>query len=380
MAAGFPILVKCFAGLEAVLAEEMTALGAREVHTRKRAVSCQGDLRTLYRLNLECRTALRVLVPLHEFRATNEDQLYQGVQEVPWDRFLAVDGNFAVDSVVNSAIFRHSHYAALKVKDAIVDQFRNQQQQRPSIDLRHPDLRIHLHIRDEEVSILLDSSGDSLHKRGYRTHKSAAPLNEALAAGMILLSGWKAERPFVDPMCGAGTILLEAALIAAKRAPGLDRRFGFEKWKSFDRALWEELIREARARIVVPEVSICGIERDGTSLLSAEDNLRRAGLEGQVALQQTDFFETSAPTDPGTLVMNPPYGERMQEADMEAFYKQIGDQFKQHYQDFEAWIISSNLPAMKRVGLRPFRKHTLFNGPLECRYYGYQLYKGSREE
>ncbi|MEM7659401.1 MAG: THUMP domain-containing protein [Bacteroidota bacterium] len=380
MAAHFPILVKCFAGLEAVLAAEMKQLDIASVEEGKRAVHCQGDIRTVYQLNLHCRTALRVLIPIYGFEAEDEQDLYKGVRAIDWTDYLEPRSTLAVDSVVHSSVFRHSHYVALKVKDAIVDQFRDTVGKRPSVDVRRPDLRVHVHVRGTEVRILLDSSGDSLHKRGYRKRKSGAPINEALAAGMVLLSGWKGDTPFVDGMCGAGTILLEAALLAANRAPGLDRSFGFERWQDFDRKLWRELLSDAKAAIQTPQADLVGMDRDGTSLLSAQDNLRRAGLYDQVRLEQTDFFQSDAPTKPGTLILNPPYGERMKEIDIEALYSQIGDQWKQAYPGFEAWMISSNLPAMKRVGLRPYRKHILFNGPLECRYYGYQLYRGTKTE
>lgn len=377
----FELIAKTFHGLEKILAQEIEQIGGKILAIQTRAVRFETNLAGMYRANLELRTALRILKPIHTFRAYKNNQLYSRTQLVNWSEHVDVSETIAVDSVVSSPYFKHSKYVALKVKDAIVDQFREQTGRRPSVDTDTPTLRIHVYIKEQEVTLLLDASGDSLHKRGYRLEQNAAPLNEVLAAGLVLLSGWKGEKPFFDPMCGSGTILIEAAMIAQNRAPQLKRRyFGFKTWKDFDKDLWNKLLVDAKSKIVPLEVDILGADISERTLEIAVNNIERAGLEEDIELLVGDFFEQAAPMEEaGCIVMNPPYGERLQPKDIEAFYKQIGDAFKQAYTGWKAWVLSGNIPALKRLGLKASRRIPLFNGPLECRLYGFEMYGGSRK-
>jgi putative N6-adenine-specific DNA methylase len=372
-------LAKTFHGLEDLLAQELTDLGAAEVRPVKRAVHFSGDQRILYQANLWLRTALRVLVPIHQFEARDEGGLYRGVQAIAWGEYLTPSQTLAVDTVVHSAQFTHGHYVALKAKDAIVDQFRQQTGRRPSVDTDNPDLRIHLHVNDVTVRVLLDSSGESLHRRGYRLAGRRAPLNEVLANGLLRLSGWTPEQPLLDPMCGSGTIPIEATLISANIAPGLLRqRFGFQLWRDYDQSLWANLRREARAARRSPLAPILGRDLAPAAINAAQANARRAQVQDLIDFAPADFLLEPAPEVPGWLIMNPPYGERLGEEDQRAFYRSIGDRFKQAYAGHQAWVISSNLPALKALGLKPAKKHTLYNGPLLCKFQGYELYAGTR--
>lgn len=375
------MLAKTFQGLEEVLAEELRELRARNVRPIRRGVEFEGDLLLLYRANLHLRTALRILRPIHSFRARNERQLYAGVQAVDWRQYLRLSQTFAIDPVVNSPIFRHSHFAGLKTKDAIVDQFRRHTGQRPSIDTRKPHLRISLHINDTQVSLSLDSSGQSLHKRGYRHSGHPAPLNEVLAAGLLKIAGWEGKGTLLDPMCGTGTIPIEAAMIAENRPPNLHRRqFGFHRWPDFDRATWNKTFAMAEENMRASTAKIYGRDVAGQSVRLATRQEKFAKLGGPLDFDKGDFFKQAAPDpDGGLLIMNPPYGERLQETDMADFYKRIGDTFKQHYPGYTAWVFTSNVSALKRLGLRAEQKAMLHNGPLECRFQKYTLYAGKKE-
>lgn len=377
----FPLLAKTFKGLEPILAKELEELGAQDIQERNRAVSFKGDQALMYRANMYLRTALRILRPIYRFQAKDENALYRGIQHISWHKYLGPENTLAIDSVVHSPHFRHSKFAALKCKDAIVDQIRKKAGKRPSIDVSNPDLRIHIHISNEWVSVSLDSSGQSLHRRGYRLDANPAPLNEVLAAGLLLLADWAGDTHFVDPMCGSGTLLIEAAMIASKKAPGLTRSYhGFEHWKDFDSSLWQSIEQEAQDRIRELPAVIQGSDISDSYLDIARDNIKRSGFQGQILLDKKDVSEANSPGSPGLLVVNPPYGERLQERDIEALYKKMGDSFKQSFSGYNAWVLSSNLPALKRVGLRPDKKIMLYNGSLECRYYRYTMYQGSREE
>lgn len=374
-------LAKTFKGLEEVLVGELEALGAEDIQLRNRAVSFRGDRALMYRANMYLRTALRILRPIYRFKARDENALYKGIQHISWHKYLSPYHTLAIDAVVHSPHFRHSKFAALKCKDAIVDQIRRKSGKRPSVDVANPDLRVHIHISNEWVGVSLDSSGSSLHRRGYRLDANPAPLNEALAAGMILKSGWTGESNFVDPMCGSGTLLIEAAMIATKTAPGLLRaEHGFEKWNDFDESLWDKIKKEAKDRIIKLPIMIQGSDISSNYIEIAKENIQRAGFEGQILVERKDISEVSSPGSPGVLVVNPPYGERLQVRDLEALYKQMGDTFKQQFSGYEAFVLSSNIQALKRVGLRPDKKYTLYNGPLECRYYKYSLYSGSKRK
>ena len=377
----FELIAKTFHGLEEILAQEIREIGGKVIAVQTRAVRFETDQKGMYRANLELRTALRILKPIHTFKAYKTNQLYSRTQLVSWSDYLDNEDTLAIDSVVSSRFFKHSKYAALKVKDAIVDQFREKTGRRPSIDTEEPTLRVHVHIKEQQVTLLLDASGDSLHKRGYRLESNEAPLNEVLAAGLVMLSGWKGEKPFFDPMCGSATILIEALMIARKIAPQWQRTyFGFLTWKDFDKKLWVEVLKEAEARIVDFDLPIFGADISEDTLNIAVNNIERAGFEDEIDLLVGNFFEQAAPIEEtGCIVMNPPYGERLQPRDVQAFYRKIGDAFKQAYTGWEAWVLSGNIPALKRVGLRASRRIPLYNGALECRLYKFEMYRGSKK-
>jgi putative N6-adenine-specific DNA methylase len=372
--------IKTFAGLETILAEELKQLGAEKVEPGTRIVNCEGDLRLLYRINYECRTALRVLVPISTFRATHEQRLYSKVRQIEWTDYFQLEQTFAIDAVTNSQHFRHSKYVALKTKDAIADQFRDRFGKRPNVDTNRPDLRIHVHISNDLCTISLDSSGESLHKRNYRVDSVEAPLNEVLAAGMVMLSGWTGDQPFIDPMCGSGTILIEAAMLAANIPPQRQRRdFGFRQWANFDKALWQDVKAGAQGNIRTIEVPILGYDRDFKAIKISHQNILAAQLSSKIEVERRQFERLQPPPPPGLLMMNPPYDERLNVADIQAFYKSIGDRLKQEYSGYEAWIISSNVAALKSIGLRASRRMTLFNGPLECKFMKFEMYEGSKK-
>ena len=376
------LLIKTLAGLEPVLAAELAAIGAENIRPVTRAVLCEGDLRLLYRANLELRTALRVLQPLESFRVADEDELYRKIRQIDWSQYMDADDTLAVDAVTNSRVFSHSKYVALKTKDAIVDQFRKRSGRRPGVDVLAPTLRINIHIWRDQCNVSIDSSGDSLHKRGYRVDKLEAPINETLAAGMILHSGWARDCPFIDPMCGSGTILIEAALYAYNIPPQLHRRsFGFMKWKDFHAGLWESVLGEARDNIRPGfDHPLLGYDRDFRALKIAQQNAVAAHLEGKVIIERHRFERLEPPAGKGLLIMNPPYDERLSNANINELYKMIGDRLKKHFAGYEAWILSSNTEALKHVGLRPSKKLTLYNGALECKFQKYELYHGSLKE
>jgi putative N6-adenine-specific DNA methylase len=374
------ILAKTMFGLEAVLAEELRQLGAQQIEPLTRAVAFEGDQRLLYRANLELRTALRVLVPIRSFKVRDEQGLYHKVKQIDWSRYLGPDDTLAIDAAVSSTYFKHSQYVALKSKDAIVDRFRQEFGRRPSVDLKNPVLRLNVHIQGEECTVSLDSSGQSLHKRGYRVDALEAPINEVLAAGMILLSGWQRDCAFVDPMCGSGTILIEAATYAHGMAPQLHRdAFGFKRWRDYDADLWQELREEARRRIQPFAHGLFGYDKDFKAMKIARQNALAAHLEGKVVIERQSFERLEAPAPEGFIIMNPPYDERIGNEDIGSFYQMIGDRLKQAFAGYEAWVISSNAEAIKRFGLRPSRKIPLYNGSLDCRFQQYELYQGSRK-
>lgn len=374
-------LAKTFHGLEEVLAKELTDLGATVTHIHNRAVNFEGNKRMMYKANLHLRTALRILQPIHTFTAHNAEQLYARVQDIDWGSYFDVRDTFAIDSVVSSRFFPHSKYAALKMKDAIVDQFRESNEgKRPSIDTENPHIRINLHIQQQQCTLLLDSSGDSLHKRGYRLGKVKAPLNEVLAAGMILLSGWDGKSTFIDPMCGSGTLPLEAAMIAQNRAPHLHRSyFGFKFWKDFDTDLWESVLLEAKDQVKPQEATIIGSDIFPQAVRVARQNASRARLARSINFVHQPFDQTVPPEGGGMVMMNPPYGERLEVANLIQFYKAIGDHLKKGYTGYDAWILSGSKPALKRLGLRTSQKMTLFNGPIECKFHKYELYRGTKK-
>ena len=372
------LVVKTFHGLEDVLAKELESLGAKDIYTLKRAVSFNGSKELLYKSNLHLRTALRIMLPVYTFSAYNENELYQKVGDFDWSDYIKLDQTFAIDSVVFSDYFRHSKYLVLKIKDAIVDQFRRKTGKRPSIDTETPDVRFNVYVSHENFTISLDSSGDSLHKRGYRNNQHKAPLNEVLAAGMLKLAGWNKDIPLIDPMCGSGTILMEAAMIARNMPPGINRkRYGFMKWNDYDPTLWDRVYNKAQSQIVRPMVKIMGSDISSEAIDISKVASINFNLNPEIRLTRSPFKDLHPTSKTGMLIMNPPYGERMEQDDIFSFYKMIGDHLKKNFTGFDAWILSSNKEALKHIGLHPSKKHTLFNGPLECKFQKFSLYQGS---
>jgi putative N6-adenine-specific DNA methylase len=372
-------IAKTIAGLEEILAAELIQLGAQDVKTIKRAVSFTGNTQLLYKANLWCRTALRILKPLFTFPAATNEQLYKGIYEYDWEKIFSIDNTFAIDSVVNDSSFTHSHFVSQKVKDAIADRFRSIGGSRPTVNIENPDIRINIHIYKDVCDVSLDSSGESLHKRGYRVAGGLAPLSEVLAAGLILLSDWDGKRNFIDTMCGSGTIVIEAALIAQHIAPGSFRKsFSFMNWKDFDASLWNELKRQAVEQQTESSCRISGSDIEARAIRNTRGNVISAGMQKSISLQVAPFSEFKAPEGGGVMIINPPYGERMVEDDIVAFYKSIGDALKKNYHGYDAWIISSDMNALKFLGLKPTRKIAIFNGPLECRYMKFGIYEGSK--
>ena len=368
-------------GLEALLEEELKVIGAKKINRLNRAIEFEGDWRLLYKANVHCRTALRILWPITKFTAHNDRHLYSLTQKFDWSTLLSNDKTFAIDCTANGDRFTHSQFAAQKMKDAIVDQFREKTGQRPSVDVKNPDVQLNLHISDTEVTISLDSSGDSLEKRGYRTESNDAPIGEVLAAGLVMLSGWDANSPFLDPMTGSGTIAIEAAMIHQNIAPGINRSFSFQKWADYDAAMFDEIIQKAKAAIKPCTTRIVARDIDMGAQAIARRNAQRAGVADSIEFDCYDFKKSLPFAESAMVIINPPYGERLEAGnDMEGFYHDIGFQLKHQYANHTAWVISSNLSAMKMLGLKPEQRIKLFNGSLECRYNEYRLFKGKRIE
>jgi putative N6-adenine-specific DNA methylase len=367
-------------GLEEVLAKELTDLGATKVETHNRAVSFEGDKALMYKANLYLRTALKILVPLEKFKARDERDLYEEVRRIDWSRYMDVDGTLAVDGILKSEFFNHSQYIALKCKDAIVDQFRDKYGRRPNVDVIQPHLRLSIHISKDDCTLALDSSNESLHRRGYRGESTLAPLNEVTAAGLVLLSGWDGKGTFMDPMCGSGTILIEAAMFA-KNIPAniLRKQFGFETWTDFDPALWKQIRQEAEEGIREADGTFIGGDSVFKVIDIARANIERAGLDEDIRVSNKRFEEQRPPEGGGIIIMNPPYGERLAVEEINAFYKSIGDKLKKDFKGYQAWILSSDKDAMKKIGLQASKKFMLFNGALECKFHRYDMYDGTRD-
>lgn len=371
-------------GLEELLADELYDLGADITHVGSRAVEFLGDHRLLYETALWSRLAMRLLRPFAAFHAADEKALYREVSRIDWADYLGPGQTFAITAVVNRSTFEHSLFVAQLTKDAIVDQFRARTGSRPSVDTRTPDIRLHLRMSANEVILSLDAAGDSLHRRGYRQHTNEAPLNEVLAAGLVRLAGWDGKRPLIDPMCGSATILTEAGLLAQRMAPGLfhQGKFGFENWYDFDPALWQQVRADAqRQRLTEPQAYLAGSDLDPKTIDLAAANITAAGLEDCIRLAVRDVKNAVPPPNqpPGLILTNPPYGERLgQEADLDALYQTIGNTFKTSFQGYDAFVLTGNLEAAKRIGLKTARRIPLFNGPIDCRLLKYELYGGSR--
>lgn len=376
----FKMVAKTIFGLEEILAAELQKLGAKDVEAHNRAVSFKGDKGFMYKANLSLRTALRILKPIKTFEVKNEQSLYDEIQKIAWDEYITFKDTIAIDTVLTTDLFSHSQFISQKAKDAIADQFRTKYDARPSVDLDHPTLRINLHIFGITCTVSLDSSGESLHKRGYRDKTNLAPMNEVLAAGLVLLSGWDKRSHFIDPMCGSGTILIEAALFANNIPPGYFRKeFGFERWKDFDKELWDLIFDSAVSKITDYDQKLLGGEISKNVAKIAKENVKLAKVDDVVTITPSSFEEFDPPPGRGTVIMNPPYGERMDKDDLETLYKSIGDTLKKKYKGYTAWIISSNMEAFKFIGLRPTRKITVFNGPLECKFMRFEMYEGTKK-
>ncbi len=374
------MVAKTLFGFEDLLANELTQLGALDVKTGVRNVSFSGDKGFMYKANLGLRTAIKILKPIESFRVSGEQDLYNKIHDMTWEDYLKPSGTLAIDATIHSDLFSHSLYIAQKTKDAIVDRFREKTGERPDVDLKFPDLKVNVHIDRKQCTISLDSSGDSLHKRGYKIATNIAPINEVLAAGLIMLSGWDGQTDFMDPMCGSGTIPIEAAMIACNIPPNLMRKeFAFERWQDWDVELFEKIEESLLGKTRDFHHKIVGYDKAPSAVAKAKENVKNAQLDDFIEIKHEDFFKTQKGGDEKLhMVFNPPYGERLN-LDMESFYKSIGDTLKQNYPGTDAWFITSNLDALKHVGLRPSRKIQLYNAKLEARLVKYVMYEGSKK-
>jgi putative N6-adenine-specific DNA methylase len=374
----YKLIAKTFSGLEDVLAKEVKKIGGQNVHRSKRAVFYEGDLEMIYKSNYQLRTALRILREIEYFQFKNVDQFYLRCKDVKWKNYFDLEQNFVINSVVvNSREFRNSMFASLKVKDAIADYFRDNFGKRPNVDTENPDIIINVHIFQNNCTLSIDTSGESLHKRGYRVKQGEAPLNEVLAAGMILITGWLGNSDFMDPMCGSGTLPIEAAMIAQNIPPAKFRKeFAFQKWNNYDQLLWDKVSqpvdkRDFRYTIYASDVS-------GSNLLNAQTNARRALVFNKIKFQKSDFKDLEIQLNNATIVTNPPYGERLKEENLNGLYDMIGERFKHQYPGNSAWILSSAIESLSYIGLKPAVKVDLFNGALKCKFNNYQLFKGKQ--
>lgn len=377
----FPLIAKTMAELEDVLAEELIALGANNVEIGTRMVSFTGDKALMYKANLHCRTALRILKPIYNFKAENADEVYEALKQLDWEEYLTLDTTFSIDAVVYSHIFHHSKFVAYRVKDALADWFTEKYDKRPSVSVTNPDIVFNIHVAHNKCTLSLDSSGESLHKRGYRVAQTEAPLSEVLAAGMILKSGWRGESTFIDPMCGSGTLLIEAAMIALGIPPGIHRpNYAFEKWNDFDEELFSSIYnddsgaREFTHRIIGSDISPMAIA-------ITEKNVRSAGLKKYIDLSVLPLQQyTEAPEGGGVLITNPPYGERIKVEELEALYAMIGERLKHVFLGFNAYVLSYRKESFDAIGLKHSNRFLLYNGALECEMREYEIFSGKRKE
>lgn len=376
----FEMVAKTLYGLEDILAGELLSLGANDIQIGRRMVSFTGDKELLYRANFCCRTALRILKPIYHFKAKDADMVYKEVKKVKWENYMSINQTFAIDSVIYSEDFNHSKFVAYRTKDAIADYFMEKEQKRPSVRVNNPDLYINIHISHNDCTLSIDSSGESLHKRGYRVDQTEAPLSEVLAAGLILKTGWKGESNFVDPMCGSGTLLIEAAMIALNIAPGVYRKdFAFEKWIDFDQELFSHIYndesqeREFKFKCYGADISPVAIE-------IAEKNIRSAGLMKYIELKTQPFQQCTEAPKPGILVTNPPYGERLSSRDLLGLYNMIGERIKHVFTDYKVWVLGYKEECLDKIGLRPCEKVKLMNGSLECEFRCYEIFEGKNKD
>lgn len=376
----FELIAKTFMGLEPVLAKELTQLGANDIQIGRRMVSFTGNKELMYRANFQLRTAIRILKPIKHFKAKSADDVYDEVKKIDWSKYLSLDETFSVDSVVFSEEFRHSKFVAYKVKDAIVDQFRESMGKRPNISVANPDIRLNMHIAEYDCTLSLDSSGESLHRRGYRQESVEAPLNEVLAAGMILMTGWQGDTDFIDPMCGSGTLPIEAALIAHNMAPGLFRKeYAFEKWHDFDKDLFDDIYNDDSQEREFKH-HVYGYDIDIKAVNTARLNVKAAGLTSTVTIEEADFKNFTQPANKSLLVTNPPYGERISTPDLLGTYKMIGERLKHQFMNNDAWVLSYREECFDQIGLKPSIKIPVYNGSLECEFRKYQIFDGKLKD
>jgi len=380
MVGNFKMLAKTLYGFEPLLAKELRNLGAGNVREGNRMVTFEGDIGFMYKANLCLRTALKVFKPIHRFKLFNEKQLYKGLYSIDWPLIFGSEKTFAFDSTIHSDLFKNSMFVSLKAKDALVDKFRAEGLNRPNVDSRDADIRINIHIQETLCTVSLDSSGRSLHQRGYKKAVNIAPINEVLAAGLLLMSGWDGRTDFLDPMCGSGTFLIEAAMIACNIPANINREgYAFMDWNDFDEQLFQKIVESSLKRAREFHHKILGYDKAPSAVRKALENVEHANLLEYITVERKDFFRTEKPSQgPLHMVFNPPYGERLN-VEMETFYGKIGDTLKQGYPGTNAWFITSNLEALKFVGLRPSRKIKVFNGKLESRLVNYEMYEGSKK-
>ncbi|MDA9312302.1 THUMP domain-containing protein [Vicingaceae bacterium] len=378
----FKMVATCMQNMEPELEQELIDLGAKEIQVKRRAVEFVGDLELLYKANIWLRTALKVLKPIYHYSAKNDDELYKRALKLPWETIFISEKTFSIDSAVSSTHFTHSQFASLRIKDAIVDRFRAQQLNRPNVERFDPDVRIHLHINDTSITLSLDSSGTPLFKRGYRVKQHLAPINECLAAGLILKSGWRGEKDFFDPMTGTATIAIEATLIACNIPPNLNRtNFAFEGWNNYDVSLLSKVLGQAQEVYKPLKVNIYAKELNSNNLRSARMNINSANMRKSIELEQADFFKTPPPSESGVMIINPPYGERLElQEGLPDFFEKIGSTLKHEYSGWDAWIIASDEESFKNIGLKPSNKIPVMNGKLECQFRKFELFEGKRVE
>lgn len=375
-----PYIAKTFKGLEEVLATELIALGADNIEIQRRAVYFTGDKALLYKANLQLRTAIRILKPIATFRAGTPDEIYEEVKKVDWTEFMDLTTTFAVDATVFSEEFNHSKFVAYRVKDGIVDWFKEKFNDRPSVKLDNPQLSFNVHVAQNRCTLSLDSSGESLHKRGYRVNQTEAPISEALAAGMLLIAGWNGQSNFLDPFCGSGTFLIEAALIALNIPPGLYRpSFGFEQWKDFDKQLFDDLYQDDSNERPF-EFKIFGTDISRRAIEVATENIKSAGLSKYIELEVKPVDQLEPPAENCLIVTNPPYGERLNTDDIADIYSAFGTVLKHKFAGSSAWVISSEESLLDKIGLKPAKKVKLLNGALDCLYNRYDIFSGKRKE
>lgn len=381
MNTNFKMTATTLKGLEGVLADELKQLGAQDIKKGIRSVTFRGDQGFLYKANIALRTAIRILKPIRTCKIYDEEDLYEAIQKIKWEKYLDVEGTFAIGAVVNSKNFTsNSHYIALKSKDAVADYFRHKYSKRPNVDLDYPDVKIHVHIQKDWCTISLDSSGDSLHKRGYRSATNIAPINEVLAAGLVLLSGYSGDENFIDPMCGSGTILIEACMIACKIPANINRKqFAFERWKNYDEDLYFTIQDALLKKITNSHFKIMGFDKAPSAVSKAKQNVINANLEEFIGVHHVNFFNSTKEVFGNTTILfNPPYGERLN-IDVNEFYKKVGDTLKHNYPNSTAWLITSDMQALKHVGLRTSKRIELKNADLDCKFVKYELYEGTRK-